>query len=57
MSTARAPSRSPAIVATSRPGTPSPFRERSAEENLQLFRDMRAGKYADGEHVLRARST
>ncbi|AOZ07240.1 glutamine--tRNA ligase/YqeY domain fusion protein [Cupriavidus malaysiensis] len=39
----------------SRPGTPSPFRERSAEENLQLFRDMRAGKYADGEHVLRAR--
>lgn len=37
------------------PGTPSPYRERSVEENLQLFRDMRAGKYADGEHVLRAK--
>ncbi|MCW3505972.1 glutamate--tRNA ligase family protein, partial [Burkholderia cenocepacia] len=33
----------------------SPYRERSVEENLQLFRDMRAGKYADGEHVLRAK--
>lgn len=39
----------------SEPGKPSPYRERSVEENLQLFRDMRAGKYADGEHVLRAR--
>ncbi len=37
------------------PGTPSPYRERSVEENLLLFRDMRAGKYADGEHVLRAK--
>ncbi len=37
------------------PGTPSPYRDRSVEENLQLFRDMRAGKYADGEHVLRAK--
>ncbi|WP_422649111.1 glutamine--tRNA ligase/YqeY domain fusion protein [Cupriavidus sp. H18C1] len=37
------------------PGTPSPYRERSVEENLQLFRDMRAGKYGDGEHVLRAK--
>ncbi|UXC35343.1 glutamine--tRNA ligase/YqeY domain fusion protein [Cupriavidus gilardii] len=37
------------------PGTPSPYRGRSVEENLQLFRDMRAGKYADGEHVLRAK--
>ncbi|MGY8523858.1 glutamine--tRNA ligase/YqeY domain fusion protein [Paracidovorax citrulli] len=39
----------------SEPGTPSPYRERSAEENLQLFRDMRDGKYADGQHVLRAK--
>lgn len=37
------------------PGTPSPYRERSVEENLRLFRDMRAGKYGDGEHVLRAK--
>ena len=39
----------------SEPGTPSPWRGRSVEENLQLFRDMRAGKYADGAHVLRAK--
>ncbi|AYB52235.2 glutamine--tRNA ligase/YqeY domain fusion protein [Ralstonia solanacearum] len=38
-----------------RPGTPSPFRDRSVEENLALFRDMRAGKYQDGQHVLRAK--
>ncbi|WP_296228717.1 glutamine--tRNA ligase/YqeY domain fusion protein [Ralstonia sp. UBA689] len=38
-----------------RPGTPSPYRDRSVEENLALFRDMRAGKYKDGEHVLRAK--
>lgn len=38
-----------------RPGTPSPFRDRSVDENLALFRDMRAGKYQDGQHVLRAR--
>ncbi|KFX29674.1 glutamine--tRNA ligase/YqeY domain fusion protein [Ralstonia solanacearum] len=38
-----------------RPGTPSPFRDRSVEDNLALFRDMRAGKYQDGQHVLRAR--
>lgn len=37
------------------PGTDSPYRSRTSEENLQLFRDMRAGKYKDGEHVLRAR--
>ena len=37
------------------PGTHSPFRNRSVEENLALFRDMRAGKYADGEKVLRAK--
>ncbi|MDF3077763.1 MAG: glutaminyl-tRNA synthetase [Sphingobacteriaceae bacterium] len=37
------------------PGRPSPFRDRSIEENLQLFADMRAGKYMDGEKVLRAK--
>jgi glutaminyl-tRNA synthetase len=37
------------------PGQDSPYRNRSVAENLALFRDMRAGKYADGEHVLRAR--
>ena len=35
------------------PGRNSPFRERSAEENLKLFREMRDGKHADGAHVLR----
>jgi len=37
------------------PGQNSPFRDRSIEENLQLFADMRAGKYKDGEKVLRAK--
>jgi glutaminyl-tRNA synthetase len=37
------------------PGTNSPFRDRPVEESLQIFRDMKAGKYKDGEHVLRAR--
>jgi glutaminyl-tRNA synthetase len=37
------------------PGTESPYRNRSVEENLQLFADMRAGKYKDGEKVLRAK--
>ena len=37
------------------PGTNSPFRDRSVEENLKLFREMKAGKYADGEKVLRAK--
>jgi len=37
------------------PGTNSPYRDRSIEENLQLFADMRAGKYKDGEKVLRAK--
>jgi glutaminyl-tRNA synthetase len=37
------------------PGTPSPFRERGVEENLRLFREMREGKYGNGEKVLRAR--
>jgi glutaminyl-tRNA synthetase len=36
-------------------GTPSPFRGRSVEENMRLFREMREGKYRDGEKVLRAR--
>ena len=37
------------------PGTESPWRNRSVEENLRLFREMRDGKYADGEKVLRAK--
>lgn len=37
------------------PGVDSPFRERSVEENLELFRRMRAGAYAEGERVLRAK--
>ncbi len=37
------------------PGRNSPYRDRSIEENLQLFEDMKAGKYSDGEKVLRAK--
>jgi glutaminyl-tRNA synthetase len=37
------------------PGTDSPCRNRSVEENLRLFEEMREGKYKDGEKVLRAR--
>ena len=37
------------------PGTPSPFRNRSVEENLQLFQGMKEGKFKEGEHVLRAK--
>ena len=37
------------------PGKNSPHRGRSVEENLDLFRRMRAGEFADGEHVLRAK--
>ena len=37
------------------PGKNSPYRDRSVEENLNLFRSMRAGEFADGEHVLRAK--
>ncbi len=37
------------------PGTPSPYRDRSVEENLELFRKMREGEFDDGEHVLRAK--
>jgi glutaminyl-tRNA synthetase len=36
-------------------GTNSPFRNRPAAESLQIFRDMRAGKYKDGEHIVRAK--
>ena len=36
-------------------GKNSPFRDRSPDENLQLFREMKAGKHADGAHVLRAK--
>jgi len=36
-------------------GTPSPFRDRPTEENLDLFRRMRAGEFPDGAHVLRAK--
>ena len=38
-----------------KPGKDSPWRDRSVEENLRLFREMKAGKYADGEKVLRAK--
>ena len=37
------------------PGKESPYRDRPMEENLTMFREMRAGKYSDGEHVLRAK--
>ncbi len=37
------------------PGRDSPYRERSVEENLDLFRRMRAGEFADGSRVLRAK--
>ena len=37
------------------PGKESPFRERKTEENLELFRRMRAGEFADGTRVLRAK--
>lgn len=37
------------------PGVDGPYRSRSVSENLELFMGMRAGKYADGEKVLRAK--
>ncbi len=37
------------------PGKPSPWRNRSVDENLDLFRRMRAGEFGDGERVLRAK--
>lgn len=39
----------------SEPGRPSPYRERSVQENLDLFARMRAGEFPDGAHVLRAK--
>lgn len=38
-----------------KPGKESPYRGRSQEENLSLFSKMRAGKFEEGEHVLRAK--
>ena len=37
------------------PGKESPYRNRTVEENLTLFRQMREGKFADGQKVLRAK--
>jgi len=37
------------------PGRPSPYRDRSVKENLDLFERMRAGEFEEGEHVLRAK--
>ncbi|MCC8408354.1 glutamine--tRNA ligase/YqeY domain fusion protein [Mucilaginibacter sp. UR6-1] len=37
------------------PGTPNQYRSRRIEENVQLFEDMKAGKYPDGAKVLRAK--
>jgi len=37
------------------PGIPSPYRERSPQESLDLFRRMKAGDFREGEHVLRAK--
>ena len=39
----------------SEPGKDSPFRNRPAEESLDLFRRMKAGEFKDGEHILRAK--
>lgn len=39
-----------------KPGTESPYRNRSVEENLDLFRRMRAGEFPDGSKVLRAKT-
>ncbi len=41
--------------ALTEPGRESPYRDRSVEENLQLFKEMREGKVADGAKVLRAK--
>jgi glutaminyl-tRNA synthetase len=38
-----------------KPGVESPYRDRTAEENMELFRAMRAGEFADGAKVLRAK--
>jgi len=38
-----------------KPGVAGPYRDRPVHENLEIFEAMKAGKYADGEHVLRAK--
>jgi len=40
---------------TTSPGINSPYRDRTIEDNLRLFREMREGKYKDGEKTLRAK--
>ena len=56
MSTTCLPKRSAHYRGTlTEPGKESPFRERSSEENLDLFRRMRAGEFPDGSKVLRAK--
>ena len=56
MSTTRARTRSAHNRGTlTEPGKNSPFRDRSVEENLDLFRRMRAGEFANGARVLRAK--
>jgi glutaminyl-tRNA synthetase len=56
MSATSAPSEVRAYRGTlTEPGRNSPYRERSVEENLDLFRRMRAGEFADGARTLRAR--
>ncbi|MDA3863564.1 MAG: glutamine--tRNA ligase/YqeY domain fusion protein [Deltaproteobacteria bacterium] len=37
------------------PGKPSPYRDRTVDENLDLFKRMKNGEFGDGEHVLRAK--
>jgi len=37
------------------PGTPSPYRDRSVAENIDLFRRMKAGEFDDGAHIVRAK--
>ncbi len=55
-STRTRPTRSgPTAARLTEPGIDSPYRTRSADENLDLFRRMRAGEFADGAHVLRAK--
>ena len=41
--------------ALTEPGQDSPYRDRSVAENLKLFREMRDGRFKEGEHVLRAK--
>ncbi|PKV48732.1 glutaminyl-tRNA synthetase [Aquimarina sp. MAR_2010_214] len=40
---------------TTEPGSNSPYRDRSIEENLELFQKMKEGKFDEGEHVVRAK--